>query len=246
MTVHFGIYPIEGHCSYFEESKRRSIDLKTRPVNLNGIKKVALMFEEIKSEINGKLGYACICLDGNYGNYGNEIMKKFIECGLKSGFKNVEIINFKTAFYLNAMSQTNYKPLNGNETVYLNNDTFFELPEYSPICSTFTIDQNEIFSVTFDKLSFYNIPKVEAPFNIGKNAIGIDLGTSRCCVAVIRKNGITTVPLDNTGERLLPSYVSYDEENVKCGQIVVERLRNYSKSTIFDSKRIIGRIRKYV
>uniref|UniRef100_A0AC35FMI0 Uncharacterized protein n=1 Tax=Panagrolaimus sp. PS1159 TaxID=55785 RepID=A0AC35FMI0_9BILA len=63
----------------------------------------------------------------------------------------------------------------------------------------------------------------------------------RCCVAVIRKNGITTVPLDNNGERLLPSYVSYDEENVKCGQIVVERLRNYSKSTIFDSKRIIGR-----
>uniref|UniRef100_A0A914PJZ3 Heat shock protein 70 n=1 Tax=Panagrolaimus davidi TaxID=227884 RepID=A0A914PJZ3_9BILA len=123
----------------------------------------------------------------------------------------------------------------------------FELPEYSPIFLTFTIDQNGIFSVTFDisktveTLSFYSIPKVQTPFNIEKNAIGIDLGTSRCCVAVIRKNGITTVPLDNLGERLLPSYVSYDEENVKCGKIVVKRLRNHSKSTIFDSKRIIGR-----
>uniref|UniRef100_A0AC35FUT1 Uncharacterized protein n=1 Tax=Panagrolaimus sp. PS1159 TaxID=55785 RepID=A0AC35FUT1_9BILA len=60
-----------------------------------------------------------------------------------------------------------------------NGDTSFELPEYSPAFLTFTIDKNEIFSVTFDTLSSYNIPKVEAPFNIEKNAIGIDLGTSR-------------------------------------------------------------------
>uniref|UniRef100_A0AC34FN22 Heat shock protein 70 n=1 Tax=Panagrolaimus sp. ES5 TaxID=591445 RepID=A0AC34FN22_9BILA len=52
---------------------------------------------------------------------------------------------------------------------------------------------------------------------------------------------MNTVPLDNTGERLLPSFVSFDEKNVKCGKIVVNRLRNHSKSTIFDSKRIIGR-----
>uniref|UniRef100_A0AC34FBA8 G domain-containing protein n=1 Tax=Panagrolaimus sp. ES5 TaxID=591445 RepID=A0AC34FBA8_9BILA len=87
----------------------------------------------------------------------------------------------------------------------------------------------------------FTIPKITVPYNTEINAIGIDLGTSRCCVAVIRKNGITTVPLDNTGERLLPSYVAYDEKHVKCGKIVVSRLRNYSKSTIFDSKRIIGR-----
>uniref|UniRef100_A0A914PC99 Heat shock protein 70 n=1 Tax=Panagrolaimus davidi TaxID=227884 RepID=A0A914PC99_9BILA len=70
---------------------------------------------------------------------------------------------------------------------------------------------------------------------------GIDLGTSRCCTAVNRKNGISTVPLDNSGERLLPSYVAYDEERVKCGKLVIERMRHFSKSTVFDSKRIIGR-----
>uniref|UniRef100_A0AC34F552 Heat shock protein 70 n=1 Tax=Panagrolaimus sp. ES5 TaxID=591445 RepID=A0AC34F552_9BILA len=77
--------------------------------------------------------------------------------------------------------------------------------------------------------------------NISIKVIGIDLGTSRCCAAVNRKNGISTVQLDNTGERLLPSYVAYDEEIVKCGKVVVNRLRNYAKSTVFDSKRIIGR-----
>uniref|UniRef100_A0A914P166 Heat shock protein 70 n=1 Tax=Panagrolaimus davidi TaxID=227884 RepID=A0A914P166_9BILA len=73
------------------------------------------------------------------------------------------------------------------------------------------------------------------------DAVGIDLGTSRCCVAVNRKNGIATVALENTGERLLPSYVAYDEENTKCGQIVIDRLRYFSEATIFDSKRIIGK-----
>uniref|UniRef100_A0A914QKL0 Caspase family p20 domain-containing protein n=1 Tax=Panagrolaimus davidi TaxID=227884 RepID=A0A914QKL0_9BILA len=87
------------------------------------IEKVDLMFEEIKSKINGKLGYACICLFNNY--YGNETRKKFIELGLKSGFKNVEIINWETTFYLNAMLQINYKPVNGNVIWIQYYDEFF-------------------------------------------------------------------------------------------------------------------------
>uniref|UniRef100_A0AC35FZ74 Heat shock protein 70 n=1 Tax=Panagrolaimus sp. PS1159 TaxID=55785 RepID=A0AC35FZ74_9BILA len=87
----------------------------------------------------------------------------------------------------------------------------------------------------------YVIPKKEILLKKDFPVIGIDLGTSRCCAAVNRNDGIATVPLDNTGERLLPSFVSYDEEKVKCGRVVMGRLRHYSKSTIFDSKRIIGR-----
>uniref|UniRef100_A0A914QU64 Hypoxia up-regulated protein 1 n=1 Tax=Panagrolaimus davidi TaxID=227884 RepID=A0A914QU64_9BILA len=71
--------------------------------------------------------------------------------------------------------------------------------------------------------------------------VGIDLGTTRCCAAVNRNGRIETVALENTGERLLPSYVSFDETTEKCGEIVIKRMRNYSKSTVFDSKRIIGR-----
>uniref|UniRef100_A0A914PF46 Heat shock protein 70 n=1 Tax=Panagrolaimus davidi TaxID=227884 RepID=A0A914PF46_9BILA len=64
---------------------------------------------------------------------------------------------------------------------------------------------------------------------------------SQCCVAVNRRNGIETVAIDNNGERVLPSFVAYDEIHEKCGQVVVDRLRFHSESTVFDSKRIIGR-----
>uniref|UniRef100_A0A914PS76 Uncharacterized protein n=1 Tax=Panagrolaimus davidi TaxID=227884 RepID=A0A914PS76_9BILA len=77
---------------------------------------------------------------------------------------------------------------------------------------------------------------------IKDDAIGIDLGTTRCCCAVSRKtNKIETVALENTGERLLPSFVGYDEKNVKCGQIVIDRINNHLNSTVFDVKRVIGR-----
>uniref|UniRef100_A0A914PZV8 Heat shock protein 70 n=1 Tax=Panagrolaimus davidi TaxID=227884 RepID=A0A914PZV8_9BILA len=85
------------------------------------------------------------------------------------------------------------------------------------------------------------IPQKYNSFDIKINAIGIDLGTSYCCVAVNRENRIEAAAIDNTGERILPSYVAFDEENVKCGKVVVERLGTFSKSTIFDSKRIIGK-----
>uniref|UniRef100_A0AC34FJ54 Uncharacterized protein n=1 Tax=Panagrolaimus sp. ES5 TaxID=591445 RepID=A0AC34FJ54_9BILA len=87
----------------------------------------------------------------------------------------------------------------------------------------------------------YRIPKQILIFDDQIKAVGIDLGTTRCCEAVNRTNKIEIVAIENTGDRLMPSYVAYDEENVKCGQVVVNRLRNYSNSTIFDSKRIIGK-----
>jgi molecular chaperone DnaK (HSP70) len=90
--------------------------------------------------------------------------------------------------------------------------------------------------------SSWEIPKNLNWDKIKDDAIGIDLGTTRCCCAVSRSKGaIETVALDNGGERLLPSFVGYDEKNVKCGQIVVDRINNYLHSTVFDVKRIIGR-----
>uniref|UniRef100_A0AC35G468 Uncharacterized protein n=1 Tax=Panagrolaimus sp. PS1159 TaxID=55785 RepID=A0AC35G468_9BILA len=87
----------------------------------------------------------------------------------------------------------------------------------------------------------YVIPKRIFTNDERINAVGIDLGTTRCCAAVNRKNGIQTAPLDNLGQRLLPSYVAYNEENIICGQEVVNRMQHYSASTVFDSKRILGK-----
>uniref|UniRef100_A0A914PRJ2 G domain-containing protein n=1 Tax=Panagrolaimus davidi TaxID=227884 RepID=A0A914PRJ2_9BILA len=103
--------------------------------------------------------------------------------------------------------------------------------EKESILSLLMPDDNTIFA----------FPKKIVDMNQDIDAVGIDLGTSRCCVAVNRKSGIETIGLDNTGGRLMPSYVSYDEEHPKCGQTVVDRLRNYSEATVFDSKRIIGK-----
>uniref|UniRef100_A0AC34FIN9 Heat shock protein 70 n=1 Tax=Panagrolaimus sp. ES5 TaxID=591445 RepID=A0AC34FIN9_9BILA len=362
------------------------------------------MFEEIEWKIKGEFGCVCICLN-NY--FGNEIRKKFVEEGLKFGFKTVEIINYETAVFLNAMSQSKDKPINGDviwikwftnfhvwkieekrakfvgqcaadpskidelqkimdemkvkrepnfviceekidqtnfrqispafqffipyifnynfisggsllkaritsgdpDLIHLDTErllfqqitlkirdklivTFkngqklpiihsqkiikkgdvnyldiyksyknvpeakeesFKLSNSAEIDVIFKVDTNEIYSVSFinssngtqSKISksnnFFAIPQKDVLLKTNFQAIGIDLGTSRCCAAVNRKNGVQTVPLDNTGERLLPSYISYDEKNVKCGRIVIHRLRTHSKSTIFDSKRIIGR-----
>uniref|UniRef100_A0A914XXM3 Heat shock protein 70 n=1 Tax=Panagrolaimus superbus TaxID=310955 RepID=A0A914XXM3_9BILA len=103
------------------------------------------------------------------------------------------------------------------------------------------IDGNESADTNLTNDKMFAFPKRITDENSNINAVGIDLGTSRCCVAVNRKSGIETVGLENTGERLLPSYVAYDEDNTKCGQVVADRLRNYSKATVFDSKRMIGK-----
>uniref|UniRef100_A0AC34G699 Heat shock protein 70 n=1 Tax=Panagrolaimus sp. ES5 TaxID=591445 RepID=A0AC34G699_9BILA len=73
------------------------------------------------------------------------------------------------------------------------------------------------------------------------DVVGIDLGATKCCVAVNRQSGMETIPLDNTGEKHLPSYVAFEEKHDKCGKIVVNRLRYFSKSAVFDTKLIIGK-----
>uniref|UniRef100_A0A914Q052 Heat shock protein 70 n=1 Tax=Panagrolaimus davidi TaxID=227884 RepID=A0A914Q052_9BILA len=79
-------------------------------------------------------------------------------------------------------------------------------------------------------------------FNPEFDATGIDLGTTECCTAVIRKHGPDFVALDpTTSNRTLPSYVGFDEKEPKCGKIVVDRMRNHANCTVYDTKRIMGR-----
>uniref|UniRef100_A0A914Q5T5 Hypoxia up-regulated protein 1 n=1 Tax=Panagrolaimus davidi TaxID=227884 RepID=A0A914Q5T5_9BILA len=86
----------------------------------------------------------------------------------------------------------------------------------------------------------YNIPQKILVKNLNINAIGIDLGMTKCCVAVNRRNGIELVAIDDS-ERQLPSYISFKENDPICGQLVINQLEFYANSTVFDIKRIIGR-----
>uniref|UniRef100_A0A914Z816 Uncharacterized protein n=1 Tax=Panagrolaimus superbus TaxID=310955 RepID=A0A914Z816_9BILA len=110
MSFYVGVDPYDGNLSYCNNSGTNPINVKINSVRYYEIQKINSMFDEIKLYTNGNLGYVCICLDKYYSN---EIRKKFIEIGTNFGFKNVEIINWETAIYLDAMSQIKYKPLNG-------------------------------------------------------------------------------------------------------------------------------------
>uniref|UniRef100_A0AC35F1A4 Heat shock protein 70 n=1 Tax=Panagrolaimus sp. PS1159 TaxID=55785 RepID=A0AC35F1A4_9BILA len=105
-----------------------------------------------------------------------------------------------------------------------------------------TIKPKHDFQNLQHKTYHYTIPAKNRDYDINLNAIGIDLGTTECCTAVIRKHGPDFVALDPiTLNRTLPSYVGFDEKEPKCGQIVVDRMRYKAEYSAFDSKRIIGK-----
>ena len=70
--------------------------------------------------------------------------------------------------------------------------------------------------------------------------IGIDLGTTHCCVSIWRNNSSEIIPND-LGERITPSYILYSENETIIGKYAKEMLSNNPKNTIYNIKRLIGR-----
>uniref|UniRef100_A0A914PBX9 AIG1-type G domain-containing protein n=1 Tax=Panagrolaimus davidi TaxID=227884 RepID=A0A914PBX9_9BILA len=174
--------------------------------------------------------------DGNL----KQFISKIIECYGNLESKKTE--NGKTGLQ---------KPENGNktnvtklykqklvETLHLEENN---IPSSKALCEKCREKESILPLLIPNDNTIFAFPKKIVDMNQDIDAVGIDLGTSRCCVAVNRKSGIETIGLDNTGGRLMPSYVSYDEEHPKCGQTVVDRLRHFSEATVFDSKRMIGK-----
>ena len=87
-------------------------------------------------------------------------------------------------------------------------------------------------------------PKTLILLNQGDNnmskVIGIDLGTTNSCVAVI-ENGSPKVIENSEGARTTPSIVAYASEEILVGASAKRQAVTNPKNTIYASKRLIGR-----
>lgn len=72
-------------------------------------------------------------------------------------------------------------------------------------------------------------------------AIAIDLGTCTSCVAVFINDRVEIIPDTETGSRIIPSYVSFTDEDKLVGDAAKNQSTINPKNTVYEVKRLIGR-----
>ena len=75
--------------------------------------------------------------------------------------------------------------------------------------------------------------------NENEPIIGIDLGTTYSCVAIIRNGNVEIIPDNKSGNKIIASIVCF-KSNSEClvGNVAKNNMLQYSQSTMYDSKLI--------
>ena len=97
-----------------------------------------------------------------------------------------------------------------------------------------TIQSSKTFSSNQDET-----PKI----NEEEPIIGIDLGTTYCCVAIF-KNNIPQIIVNKSGKRTTPSLITINKNEILFGDTAKNVMFINSENTMKDSKRLIGRFFK--
>lgn len=72
-------------------------------------------------------------------------------------------------------------------------------------------------------------------------AAGFDIGTTTSCAAIWRNDRVEIIPDFQTGSRIIPSYVSFTDDEKLVGDAAKNQSTMNPKNTVYDAKRLIGR-----
>ena len=72
-------------------------------------------------------------------------------------------------------------------------------------------------------------------------AAGFDIGTTTSCAAIWINDRVEIIPDTQTGSRIIPSYVSFSDEEKLVGDAAKNQTARNPTNTVFDAKRLIGR-----
>jgi len=90
-----------------------------------------------------------------------------------------------------------------------------------------------------NKIKMKKTTKIEYE-NIDGPIIGIDLGRRYSCAAIIRNGMVEIIVEKTTEEKKIPSVVCFRDDDILIGRHAKNNMIQYSESTMFDSKRLIG------
>jgi len=156
------------------------------------------------------------------------------------------------SLYGSELEACHFKSINFRKNIYRKLSILSRLllrdPEVSILVESCRSSGNksEKFIIKDDKS--IHIPKLVKEYDSRTDIMGIDLGSTRCVLAVSRKGKIQIVPFDNSspGDLWTEFVVSFDGKKPIIGQAAVRRIVTKPDYVIFDTKVFTSNSYKYL